>query len=148
MFKIGLFACGSCRSILEMKIKELTQKQLSSVRCPTCHVAAGERCVTSAGGLRFSPHPDRKILAAEAVEEKSNAQCPQGGPACRSLPEIASAHKFSRNAESGHAQGTRLRLQNVVRNLIVLLRESLSDLWAYLNHKQLKPEPRQFLRTF
>jgi hypothetical protein len=55
-----------------MKIKELTQKQLSSVRCPTCGVAAGERCVTSARGLRFAPHPDRKLLASEAVEKKNS----------------------------------------------------------------------------
>lgn len=53
-----------------MKVKQLTPKQLCSVPCPTCHVAAGERCVTSVGGIRFWPHPDRKYLAAEAVEEK------------------------------------------------------------------------------
>jgi hypothetical protein len=52
-----------------MKLKQLTRKQLYSVPCPTCQVAAGERCVTSVGGVRFSPHPDRKLLAAEAIEK-------------------------------------------------------------------------------
>jgi hypothetical protein len=57
--------------ISSMKVKQLTRKQLSSVPCPTCHVAAGERCVTGVGGLRFTPHTDRKVLAAKAVEEKT-----------------------------------------------------------------------------
>jgi hypothetical protein len=50
--------------ISSMKVKQLTRKQLSSAPCPTCHVGAGERCVTSVGGLRFTPHTDRKVLAA------------------------------------------------------------------------------------
>jgi hypothetical protein len=65
-----------------MKVKELTRRQLSSVRCPTCGVAAGERCETSAGGFRFSPHADRKLLAAEAVEKsetRKNAICGKVG---------------------------------------------------------------------
>jgi hypothetical protein len=53
-----------------MKIKELTRKQQASIRCPTCGAAAGERCVLNSGGLRFESHPDRKILAAEAVEKR------------------------------------------------------------------------------
>ena len=53
-----------------VKVKELTRIQLSSVRCPTCGVAIGERCETSARGFRFSPHPDRKLLAAEAVDKR------------------------------------------------------------------------------
>ena len=52
-----------------MKAKQLSRKQLSSIACPTCGVAAGERCKTSVGGLRFSPHKDRKLLVAEAIEE-------------------------------------------------------------------------------
>ena len=53
-----------------MKVKELTRKQLSSIACPTCGVAAGERSETGAGGLRFSPHKDRKLLVAEAIEKR------------------------------------------------------------------------------
>jgi hypothetical protein len=53
-----------------MKVKELTRKQQSSIRCPTCGAAPGERCVLNSGGLRFEPHPDRKILAAEAVVKR------------------------------------------------------------------------------
>ena len=51
-----------------MKIKELTQKQLLSVRCPTCGAAVGQPCILHAGGQRSEPHPDRRYAAAEAVE--------------------------------------------------------------------------------
>ena len=54
-----------------MKVKQLTLKQLSSVACPTCGVAAGKRCVLVAGGLRNESHPNRKLLAAEAMEKKN-----------------------------------------------------------------------------
>ena len=53
-----------------MKKKELTPKQLSSVPCPTCGVAAGERCVLHSGAPRSEPHVDRKFAAAEAAEKK------------------------------------------------------------------------------
>ena len=53
-----------------MKGKELTLKQKFSVACPMCGVAAGKRCILAAGGLRNEPHPDRKLLAAEPLEEK------------------------------------------------------------------------------
>jgi hypothetical protein len=53
-----------------MKKKELTRKQLSSVPCPTCGVAARKRCVMQSGGLRRESHLARKYSAAEAVEKK------------------------------------------------------------------------------
>jgi hypothetical protein len=53
-----------------MKMKDLTPEQLSSVPCPTCGVAAGERCVLHSGSLRSEPHLDRKLSAAEAMEKK------------------------------------------------------------------------------
>jgi len=53
-----------------MKTKQLTLRQQSSVACPTCGVAAGMRCVLSAGGPRNGPHINRKVAAAEAVEKK------------------------------------------------------------------------------
>jgi hypothetical protein len=53
-----------------MKKKELTPKQVSSVPCPTCGVAAGKHCVLHSGGPRTEPHVDRKLFAAEAIESK------------------------------------------------------------------------------
>jgi hypothetical protein len=54
-----------------VKIKELTQKQLFSVRCPACGAAVGQPCELNAGGQRNTPHPDRKFEAAEAVENSA-----------------------------------------------------------------------------
>jgi len=51
-----------------MKLKDLTAKQLSSISCPTCGVGAGERCIMYSGAERLSPHVERKMAAAEAVE--------------------------------------------------------------------------------
>jgi hypothetical protein len=51
-----------------MKVKELKQKQLFSVPCPTCGAAVGQPSELIAGGKRNDPHPDRKLVAAEAVE--------------------------------------------------------------------------------
>jgi hypothetical protein len=53
---------------LTMKTKELTPKQILSVPCPTCGAATGEACELHSGALRFEPHRDRKLSAAEAVE--------------------------------------------------------------------------------
>jgi hypothetical protein len=50
-----------------MKIRQLTHKQIYSVRCPTCGVATRKRCILAAGGLRNEPHRARKSLAAETV---------------------------------------------------------------------------------
>jgi hypothetical protein len=59
---------------LEMKKKDLTPKQMSSVPCPTCGVAAGMPCELYSGGLRSGPHVDRKLAAADAVEAKNKSQ--------------------------------------------------------------------------
>jgi len=64
-FPVGVIAFCS-----EMKMKELTPKQLSAVPCPTCGVAAGKRCVLLSGAPRNEPHVDRKIAATEAVEKE------------------------------------------------------------------------------
>jgi hypothetical protein len=63
--------CVSPHSV-RVKKSELTPKQLSSVPCPTCGVAAGKRCVLHSGGLRLEPHVDRKLSAIEAIERKCN----------------------------------------------------------------------------
>ena len=55
---------------IPMKKKSLTTKQLSSVECPTCGVAAGMRCLRYSGGLRSEPHIYRKLSALETVEKK------------------------------------------------------------------------------
>jgi hypothetical protein len=48
----------------------MTRKQLLSVPCPTCGVAAGQRCVLHSGHLRKEPHVDRKLEATEAVVKR------------------------------------------------------------------------------
>jgi hypothetical protein len=63
-------ALECCCTVLGMKVKDLNRKQLFSIPCPTCHVAAGKPCVLSFGGLRTEPHVDRKLLAAEAAGGK------------------------------------------------------------------------------
>jgi hypothetical protein len=57
-----------------MKRKQLTLRQESSVACPTCGVAARNRCVLAAGGPRNRPHWHRKVAAAEAVEKEENLE--------------------------------------------------------------------------
>ena len=53
-----------------MRMVELTHKELSSVPCPTCGVAAGERCHLHSGLPCFEPHLDWKLCAIEALENK------------------------------------------------------------------------------
>jgi hypothetical protein len=53
-----------------MKSKELTPKQILSVRCPTCGAATGEVCELNTGAPRTEPHRDRKLSAADTVEMK------------------------------------------------------------------------------
>ncbi len=70
-----------------MKKKELTPKQLSSVPCPTCGVAAGERCVLHSGAPRSEPHVDRKFSAVEATERQKtegSRQKTEADPSLRS----------------------------------------------------------------
>jgi hypothetical protein len=54
-----------------VKTKELTLKQTLSVLCTTCGAAIGEACELHTGALRFEPHRDRKLSAAEAMQKKS-----------------------------------------------------------------------------
>jgi hypothetical protein len=51
-----------------MKAVDLAPKQILSVSCPTCGAVPGKRCELSAGGLRNTPHRDRELSAAEALE--------------------------------------------------------------------------------
>jgi hypothetical protein len=53
-----------------MRMVELTSKELCAVRCPTCGVAAGERCHLHSGSTCLEPHLDRKLCAIEALEQK------------------------------------------------------------------------------
>jgi hypothetical protein len=57
--------------ILSVKTKELTPKEILSVLCVTCGAAIGEACELHTGALRFEPHRDRKLSAAEAMQKKS-----------------------------------------------------------------------------
>jgi hypothetical protein len=54
-----------------VKSKELTPKQTLAVPCTTCGAAIGEVCELHTGAPRTEPHRDRKLSAAEAIEEKS-----------------------------------------------------------------------------
>ena len=53
-----------------VKTKDLTPKQILSVLCTTCGAAIGEACELNTGQLRTEPHRDRKLSAADAVENK------------------------------------------------------------------------------
>jgi hypothetical protein len=55
-----------------MKISQLTRKQLTSVRCPTCGVASGKRCILVAGVLRSKPHLNRRLMVADSLEAKKD----------------------------------------------------------------------------
>jgi hypothetical protein len=57
-----------------VKTKELTLKQILFVPCPTCGAAIKEVCELHTGAPRTEPHRDRKLSAAEAVEEKTIKQ--------------------------------------------------------------------------
>jgi hypothetical protein len=61
---------------IQMRKNDLTAKQLFAVPCPTCGVAAGERCLLYSGAPRTQPHVDRKLSAAEAVEAKKISRDP------------------------------------------------------------------------
>ncbi len=52
-----------------VKKSELTPKHLSSVACPTCGVAAGQRCLRYSGAPRSEPHLDRKLAAFDLTTE-------------------------------------------------------------------------------
>ncbi len=56
---------------LVVKSKELTPKQVLSVPCTTCGAAIGEACELHTGAMRSEPHRDRKLSAAEAVNNGS-----------------------------------------------------------------------------
>ena len=55
---------------IQMRMSDMTAKQLFSVSCPTCGVAPGERCLLHSGAPRTEPHLDRKLSAAEAIVTK------------------------------------------------------------------------------
>jgi hypothetical protein len=55
---------------IRIKIRDLTPRQVLYVACPTCDVAAGQRCIRYSGGLRVEPHLCRKWSAVEAMKMK------------------------------------------------------------------------------
>jgi hypothetical protein len=70
LFQIGQLYDHFQSNLIHMTMRELTQKQLSSVPCPTCGASVGERCILHSGGPRSAPHVDRKLSAAEALSRK------------------------------------------------------------------------------
>jgi len=67
----GLFDTLVLLQDIQMRTTDMTPKKLFSVPCPTCGVAAGQRCVLHSGRLRNQPHVDRKLCATETVVKKS-----------------------------------------------------------------------------
>jgi hypothetical protein len=59
---------------LRLGKKELATKQLSSVPCPTCGIAAGRRCMLHSGAPRSEPRADRKLFEIEAIETNSRSK--------------------------------------------------------------------------
>jgi hypothetical protein len=55
---------------IAIKSRDLTSEQMASVPCPTCGAAIGEDCELNSGALRFEPHRDRRLAAADALEAK------------------------------------------------------------------------------
>ena len=51
-------------------MRDLTLRQLTSVACPACGVPPGERCLWRSGSSRTDPHLDRKLIAAETIEQE------------------------------------------------------------------------------
>jgi hypothetical protein len=49
-------------------MRDMPPKQFAAVPCPTCGVAAGQRCLLHSGGFRTEAHIDRKLAAMEAAE--------------------------------------------------------------------------------
>jgi hypothetical protein len=63
--------CGWALGIFsEMKRRELTPQQVSSVPCPTCGAPVGQLCELHSGALRSKPHVDREFAAIEAIGRK------------------------------------------------------------------------------
>ena len=52
-------------------MKNVTPALLLSVACPICDAAVGNACVFGSGVPRSEPHLDRKMLAADDIEERS-----------------------------------------------------------------------------
>lgn len=50
-----------------MRSRERAQDLAMSVGCPTCGSMPGRRCELSAGGLRHTPHRDRRELASDTA---------------------------------------------------------------------------------
>jgi hypothetical protein len=72
VFQIELFQGRMPSHNIRMRMEVLTPKELSAVRCPTCGVAAGERCRLHSGSPSFEPHLDRKLSAIEGLEQKKS----------------------------------------------------------------------------
>jgi len=50
--------------------KGLTLRQISSMPCPTCGVAAGRHYILHSGIPRVEPHVDQKLAAKEDIEKE------------------------------------------------------------------------------
>jgi hypothetical protein len=59
--------CEKCRSE-EITRMERRQAAARMVKCPSCLVSQGERCMTSSGTTRSLAHKSRETLAAQRRE--------------------------------------------------------------------------------
>jgi len=51
-----------------VKTCTLTTGQALAIQCPTCGSSPGMLCEVGSGGLRNSPHRNRKLGATQAIE--------------------------------------------------------------------------------
>src|SRR5712664_3519954 len=69
MSQIELTADKSLWHPAQVRMIDMTIKVFLSIPCPTCGVAIGQNCLRHSGGLRAEPHLDRKLVAAEALDD-------------------------------------------------------------------------------
>lgn len=65
LYKIDHFSSADCHSIITLKAKKPTLKQVQAVRCPACGAGPGKKCELSTGQPRTEPHRDRRLIAAD-----------------------------------------------------------------------------------
>jgi hypothetical protein len=71
-----------------MKMRDLSPKTFNSVRCPTCRVGPGKRCLLHSGGLRNEPHVDRKLAAIKAGEMRRLTRASGAAARMKSSTEV------------------------------------------------------------
>jgi hypothetical protein len=55
---------------ISMRMRDLSRRELCSVRCPICGAAEGKFCHLASASTSIEPHLDRRLCAMEALEQK------------------------------------------------------------------------------